>query len=72
MLNWLESLCKVIRRPGGTILNPDGGTPIPALGVQVNQRTKGHLKLLAFTLRHMERVSRQVHESNIMHLRGQG
>jgi hypothetical protein len=30
-------LCKVIRRPGGTIPNPADGQPIPAPDVQVNQ-----------------------------------
>jgi hypothetical protein len=61
----VESLCKVIRRPGGTIPNPAGGQPIPAPGVQVNQRAEGHLKLLACYLRHQERVSRPVNAPDI-------
>jgi hypothetical protein len=62
----VESLCKVIRRPGGTIPAPNvGGAPIPAPGVQVNLRAEGHLKLLAFYLRHMERVSRTVTPASI-------
>ncbi|KAI2505609.1 hypothetical protein MHU86_8851 [Fragilaria crotonensis] len=61
----VESLCKVIRRPGGTIPNPAGGPPIPAPGVQVNQRAEGHLKLLAFYLRHQERVSRPVNAPDL-------
>ena len=62
----VESLCKVIRCPGGTIPAPNvGGAPIPAPGVQVNLRAEGHLKLLAFYLRHMERVSRTVTPASI-------
>ncbi|KAI2509583.1 hypothetical protein MHU86_4844 [Fragilaria crotonensis] len=61
----VESLCKVIRRPGGTVPNPAGGAPIPAPGVQVNMRAEGHLKLLAFYLRHQERVSRAVQAPDI-------
>jgi hypothetical protein len=63
----VENLCKVIRRPGGTIPNPAGGNnpPIPAPGVQVSLRAEGHLKLLAFYLRHMERVSRHVDAATI-------
>jgi hypothetical protein len=56
--NEVKSLCKVIRRPGGTIPNPAGGQPIAAPGVQVNQRAEGHLKLLAFNLHHQESASR--------------
>ena len=39
--NEVKNLCKVIRRPaGGTILNPEGGNPNPAPGVQVNLRAE--------------------------------
>ena len=61
----VESLCKVIRRPGGTIPNPAGGPPIPAPGVQVNQHAEGHLKLLAFYLHHQEHVSRPVNAPDL-------
>jgi hypothetical protein len=61
----IESLCKVIRRPGGMIPAPPGGPAggaanIPSPGVSVNLRAEGHLKLLAFYLRHQARVSRVV------------
>jgi ribosomal protein S13 len=60
----IESLCRVIRRPGGN-LPPvagalPGAVPVPNPGVPVNQRAEGHLKLLAFYLRHQARVSRNV------------
>jgi hypothetical protein len=61
----VESLCKVIRRPGGTVPNPAGGVPIANPGVQVNQRAEGHLKLLAFYLCHQERVSRKVNAPDL-------
>jgi hypothetical protein len=62
----VESLCKVIYRPGGTVPAPVAhGSPIPAPGVQVNLRAQGHLKLLVFYLCHMERVSRTVTVASI-------
>jgi hypothetical protein len=61
----VESLCKVIRRPGGTVPNPAGGAPIANPGVQVNQRAEGHLKLLAFYLRHQDRVSRTINAPDL-------
>lgn len=61
----IESLCKVIHRPGGMIPAPPGGPEggaanIPNPGVSVNLRAEGHLKLLAFYLRHQARDSRVV------------
>ncbi|KAI2506534.1 hypothetical protein MHU86_7849 [Fragilaria crotonensis] len=61
----IESLCNVIRRPGGTIPGAAGAAPVANPGVQVNQRAEGHLKLLSFYLRHQERVSRTVHAPDI-------
>ena len=60
----IENLCKVIRRPGGN-LPPlagalPGAAPVPNPGVPVNQCAEGHLKLLAFYLRHRARISRKV------------
>jgi hypothetical protein len=53
----IESLCKVIRRPGGAIPQPAAAAgaapiPIPNPGVQVNLRATTNLKLLSFYLRH--------------------
>ncbi|KAI2512366.1 hypothetical protein MHU86_2028 [Fragilaria crotonensis] len=60
----IESLCKVIRRPGGTIPPPAGAAAGAAQvqnpGVQVNLRAELNLKLLSFYLRHQVRVSRTV------------
>ena len=60
----IESLCKVIRRPGGTIPPPAGAAAgaanVANPGVPVNQRAETHLKLCAFFLRHQVRVSREV------------
>jgi hypothetical protein len=60
----VESLCKVIRRPGGNLPLAAGALPgagpVPNPGVPIIQRAEGHLKLLAFYLRHQARVSRNV------------
>ena len=65
----IESLCKVIRRPGGTIPQPAGAVAGAAAianpGVSVNQRAETHLKLLAFYLRHQARVSRVVQPADV-------
>lgn len=59
----IESLCNIVRRPGGTIPAIGGAPGAAAIqnpGVSVNQRAEGHLKLLSFYLRHQARVSRTV------------
>jgi ribosomal protein S13 len=62
----IENLCKVIRRPGGTIPGPNlGDAPVNNPGTPVNLRAENHLKLLAFYLRHQERASRVVNVANI-------
>ena len=62
--NEIESLCKVIRRPGGRLPPAAGAAAgaaqIPNPGVQVNLRAAMNLKLLYFYLRHQVRVSRTV------------
>lgn len=60
-----ESLCKVIRYPGGTIPVPPGGPEggaanIPNSRVSVNQQAEAHLELMTFYLCHQARVSRTV------------
>jgi len=62
----VESLCRVIRRPGGTIpgLNP-GDAPVNNPGTPVNLQAENHLKLLAFFLRHQDRVGRTVTTADI-------
>lgn len=62
----IESLCKVIRRPGGVIpgANP-GDPPVNNPGTPINLRAENHLKLLAFYLRHQKRISRVVNVANI-------
>ena len=62
----IGSLCKVLRRPGGTIAGAGAGAAqVQNPDVQVNQRAKGHLKLMAFYLRHQARVSREVNAPDI-------
>ena len=59
----VENLCKVLRRPGGTISNPNAanqGQPaqIPNPGIQVSLRAENNLKLGCFYIRHCVRTSR--------------
>ena len=62
----VESLCKVLRRPGGMVPGAGPGAPqVQNPGVQVNQRAEGHMKLMAFYLRHQYRVSRSVTPADI-------
>ena len=57
------NLCKVLRKPGGQIPNPDAGNAgAPAMiydpGVSVSLRAENNLKLACYWLRHNVRVSR--------------
>lgn len=61
----VENLCKVIRRPGGTINNPAGEGNIPNPGESVSLRAENNLKLMAYYLRHRARVSRQTQPADI-------
>ena len=59
----IESLCKALRRPGGTIANPDAGNAgapaeIPNPGINVSLRAETNLKLAGWFLKHRTRVSR--------------
>jgi len=54
----VENLCKVLRRPGGTIPNPDGGNPLPNPGHPVSQRAEDNLQLACYLLRFRQRTSR--------------
>jgi hypothetical protein len=61
----IESLCKVVRRPGGTLPNPNAavaGEPatIPARGESISMIAESNLKLASYFLRHQERISRTV------------
>ncbi|KAI2499837.1 hypothetical protein MHU86_14654 [Fragilaria crotonensis] len=63
----IENLCKVIRRPGGTIpgLKP-GDAPVNVPGTPISLRAENHLKLLALYLRHQkQRISRVVNVANV-------
>ena len=55
-----ENLCKVIRRPGGTIPNPNGaaGATMSNPGISVSLRAENNLKLACYWLRHNVRISR--------------
>ena len=63
----IETLCKVVRRPGGTIPNPVGDEPqlVPDPGVPVSLRAETNLKLAAYWVRHQGRISRQPTAVNI-------
>jgi hypothetical protein len=65
----VEDLCKVVRRPGGTIPNPNPavGQPqeIPNPGINVTLRASNNLKLMCYFLRFKERTSRPVTAADI-------
>lgn len=66
----VEDLCKVVRRPGGTIDNPNAavaGQParIPNPGIAVSMRATNNLKLMCYFLRYKERTSRDVTAADI-------
>jgi hypothetical protein len=62
----IENLCKVIRRPGGTIPGPNpGDAPVNDPGTPVRLRAENNLKLLAFYLRHQKRISKVVNVANV-------
>jgi hypothetical protein len=60
------ALCKVVRRPGGTVPNPnaaqaDQPAQIPAVGQAIPIRAEQNIKLAAYYVRHMiDRISRPV------------
>ena len=56
----IESLGKVLRRPGGMIAGVGDAPAVQNPGVQVNQRAEDHLKMMSFYLHHQVRVSRVV------------
>ena len=56
----VDALCKLVRSPGGTILDPAsraGGT-IPVPGCGISMRTITNLKLACYFIRHQTRTSR--------------
>ena len=62
----IESLCKVLQRPGGMVPGAvPGAAQVQNPGVQVNQRAEGHMKLMVFYLHHQARVSRVVTPADI-------
>ena len=72
----IESLCKVVWRPGGTVPNPNAGDPgQPATlsnpGEQVPLRAELNLKLACYYLRFKDRTSRVVGspEINLVNVR---
>jgi hypothetical protein len=61
----VERLCKVTRRPGGTIANPAGGGQVPNPGIPVSMLAEKNLKQLCYYLRYQVRVSRTVAAADI-------
>ena len=61
----IYNLCKLLRRPGGTVPGApgEGGAPgaaVPNPGIQVSSRAETNLKLLAIFIRHKACTSRAV------------
>jgi hypothetical protein len=66
----VENLCKVIRRPGGVIPNPNAaaaGQPATVAnpGIAVSLRAENNLKLACYFLRYKQRTSRTVAPADI-------
>ena len=66
----VETLLKLLRRPGGTIVNPNAaaaGQPahVTAPGIAVSMRAATHLKLAVYYCRHQKRTSRPLRTTDI-------
>ncbi len=66
----VETLCKVVRRPGGQIANPNAGEAgqpdnIPNPGINVPLRAENNMKLAAYYCRFREKTSRATTPANI-------
>ena len=66
----VESLCKAVCRPGGTIANPDAGIAgqpanIPNPGIQVSLKAENNLKLAAWFVRYKIWTSRDIAPADI-------
>jgi hypothetical protein len=66
----IEGLCKVVKRPGGTIPNPNAaaaGQPatITASGESISMMAESNLKLASYFLRHQERIGRTVDYADV-------
>ena len=65
----IDALAKTPRSPGGTIPNPVAGAApanIPNPGMQVPARAIRNLKLVAYFLKHRERISRTTTAADIL------
>jgi hypothetical protein len=61
----VERLCQALKKPGGMIANPNAGAPgapanIPNPGFDVPVVAEENLKLAAYYVRHLKRISRPV------------
>ena len=61
----VETLLKLLRRPAGTVPNPNAVNPsqashITASSISVSMRAATHLKLAVYYYHHMARISRPV------------
>ena len=66
----VTDLCKALRRPGGTIPDPNAaaGADVPQVpnpGVSVSMMAETNLKLACFLVRHLARVSRTAQPADI-------
>ena len=65
-----EGPCSVVRKPGGTIPNPNAGAAgqpatIPDPGNAVSKRAENNLKLACFFVRHRTRISRPINVAGV-------
>ena len=61
----VTNLCRVVRKPGGTMTNPlaaqaGQAATVPNLGISVSLRAENNLKLMCYFLRYKERTSRVI------------
>ena len=62
----IDSLCKVVRRPGGTIAGAVVGQVVANPGIPVSLRAENSLKLAEYWLRQQEKVTRDVTPADVV------
>ena len=62
----IESLCKVVRRPGGAIAGAGVGQVVANPGIPVSLRAEKSLKLAVYWIRQQEKVTRDVTPADIV------
>ena len=62
----IDSLCKVVRRPGGAIAGAGVGQVVANPGIPVSLRAEKSLKLAVYWIRQQEKVTRDVTPADIV------